>query len=451
MRRRDFLKKTSQSAGLFAGATFLSRLSFSHTQNANERVNIGIIGCGGRGRYLARFFAEQGAHITHLCDLHPERLEQMWQFLSDSQSQKSILTTNMQNVFDAKDVDAVVIATPDHWHALATIRACQAGKDVYVEKPHAHNILESRKMLEAQQKFNRIVQVGTQSRSAPYIHAALDYLRSGELGGIHLVKVYNLKPGKPFYLGDPGEPPSGFDWDAWLGPAPLRPYHQDIFSNFGWHQFWDFSGGDLADDAAHQIDLAMMLMQQQQLPAAVSCSGGRLAHKNDDSQVPDLQIATFDFDNFVMVLEHSNYPRYMQKTTGTIRRNDEFPYWTQNATRIELYGSDLLMIVGRHGGGWITMTSGGTVVDKMYGRPSDEPHVANFLECIKSRKKPIADLETVHASCCLLHMANIAYRVGNRKLFYDAQTGMFDRDDANGLLGRDYRKGYDVAKKETKP
>ncbi len=439
--RRAFIR----DAGFLTAASVVwSQAAPAAVRAANNRIQVGVIGCGGRGRYLTRFFIEQGAHITHLCDLNTRRSEKTWEFVSGLQKQKPVLTRDMQQVLGAGEVDAVIVALPDHWHAPAVVRACEAGKDVYVEKPHAHNIYESRKMVKVKNKTGRIVQVGTQSRSAPYISAALEYIRSGVLGDIHLVKVYNLKPGKPFHLGEPGTPPAGFDWDAWLGPAPERPYHRDIYKNFGWHQFWDYSGGDLADDAAHQLDLAVMLMQVPELPHAVSSSGGRLAHSGDDSQVPDLLVTNYDFKDYVMVLEHSNYPRYMQKTTSTIRRNDEFPYWTQNATRIELYGSGLLMIVGRHGGGWISMTSGGRVVEKMYGRPSDPAHVADFLDCLRTRKRPAGDVETIHTSCCMLHMANIAHRAGNRKLFYDAGSGTFDHAGADKLIGREYRRGYKV-------
>ncbi|MBN2377470.1 MAG: hypothetical protein JXD22_13795, partial [Sedimentisphaerales bacterium] len=239
-------------------------------------------------------------------------------------------------------------------------------------------------------------------------------------------------------------PPANFNWDNWLGPRPERPYHQHILYG-GWHEFWDFCGGGLADDGAHQVDLAMMLMGDPGMPAAVSCSGGRLQHKGDDSEVPDLQIAAYDFDDFVMTLEHSLYPRYMQKTTATIRRNDEFPYWTQNATRIELYGSELMMTIGRHGGGWQVTQSGGRVVEQMYGRVPDPDHQKNFLDCLKTRKKPNADIEMLHPSCTLLHMANIAYRVGNKKLWFDAKTETFiNNTDANKLVKSTYRNKFQI-------
>jgi predicted dehydrogenase len=411
---------------------------------ASERVRMALVGCGGRGSYVARGLIEQGAELVYLCDLHDDRLEQAAEFLSEVQSKKPKFFKDMREVYDAGDVDAVVIATPDHWHAPAAIMACQAGKDVYVEKPHSYCIWESQKMIEASRKYDCVIEVGTQNRSAPYNLAAREYIKSGKLGEVHLVKVYSLKPGEPFHLGDPGKKPDSFDWDAWLGPAPERSYHETIFDH-GWHHFWDYSGGDLADDAAHQVDLALMLMDDPGMPKAVSCSGGRIHHKGDDSQVPDLQIVTYDYDDFVMTLEHSNYPRYMRKTTATIRRNDLLPYWTQNATRIELYGSELMMIVGRHGGGWIVMTSGGKVVDKMYGRVPDTDHQKNFLESVKRRGQPNADIETAHPGCTLLHMANIAHLVGNQELWFDAKTEKFiGNDDANKLIKRQYRKKYEV-------
>jgi len=431
------------SAGGLAGMVLGGRTT--RVLGANERVQLALIGCGGRGRIVAMGLIECGAVFSWVCDLHPGRLGAVAEQLGQAQGRKPKQTKQMQEIFDASDVDGVVIATPDHWHAPASIAACQAGKDVYVEKPHSHNLWESRKMLEAARKYKRVMQIGTQNRSGPYNLSALEYVRSGKLGQIRLVKVYNLKPGGPFHLGEAGTPPAGFDWDRWLGPAAARPYHRRIFEG-GWQKYWDFCGGDMGNDGIHQLDLAMMLMGDVGMPKAVSCSGGRLAYKGDDAEVPDVQIVTFDFDEFVMTFELTGYPRYMRKTTGTIRRRDEFPYWTQNATRIELYGSELMMTIGRHGGGWQVTTSGGKVVDQMYGRPPDLHHERNFLECIKNRKRPNADIEILHRSCALVHLGNIAYRVGNRKLWFDADRERFVADEqANALLKRQYRRGYELA------
>jgi hypothetical protein len=185
------------------------------------------------------------------------------------------------------------------------------------------------------------------------------------------------------------------------------------------------------------------MMGDPGLPKKVACIGGKTVFL-DDRQVPDVQVATFEFEDFILTMELTNYPRYMQKTTGTIRRNDELPYWSQNATRVELYGSEQMMTIGRHGGGWQVMTSGGKVVQQMYGRPADEPHYVNFLDCVKSRAKPNADIKTAHVACTMIHMANIAHRIGNTGLTFDPGAGRFtDNDRANRLLKRFYRKGYE--------
>ncbi len=189
----------------------------------------------------------------------------------------------------------------------------------------------------------------------------------------------------------------------------------------------------------------MMLMGSPGLPKRVSCMAGRFVHRNDDGVVPDTQEVTYEFDNFLMTFELTGYPKYMRKTTATIRRNDEYPYWTQNSTRIELYGSELMMTVGRHGGGWQVTTSGGRVVEQMYGRPCDEEHYRNFLACVKDRKQPNAAVEVAHPSAALVYMANIAHRVGNTTLEFDAEKERFKNNPAaTKQLRREYRKGYAV-------
>jgi predicted dehydrogenase len=450
--RRHFLSKTAK--GLIAGAVpvgiIMTTKSSLSIVGANERINLALMGCGGRGHLLARNFISEGVQFSYVCDAHAGRMEDMAQLLSDLQGGRPKKVNDIRMAFDDKDVDAVVIATPHHWHALPTIQAVQSGKDVYLEKPASLTIWEDQKMREAAKKYDRIVQIGTQNRSAPYVHAAKEYIRNGSLGDIHLVKVFNLKPnspfidrGKPFFLGDSEEPPKELNWDLWLGGSPARSYYPAIFNNYGWVAFWDFSLGDL-DDAYHQIDIAHYLMGEQN-PETVSSSGGRFYYKSDDAEIPDTQVCSYEFDNFVMTLEMSGYPTYMRKTTTTIRRNDEFPYWTQNATRIELYGSKELMILGRMGGGWVTMTSGGKVVEKMYGRVPDVIHIQNFLDCLKSRKRPNADISLLHKSINAAHMSNIAYRVGNKKLYFDSKTEKFlNDDDANKLIKREYREKYRI-------
>ncbi|MDD5522889.1 MAG: Gfo/Idh/MocA family oxidoreductase [Kiritimatiellae bacterium] len=442
--RRTFLHHSVGTVtGTALGLGAMTAIGAENVSGANERVNIAMIGCGGRGNFVARGLIEKGACITYLCDLQSPRLEKSWKFLSEVQNTKPKLVSNMKEVLDAKDVDAVVVATPDHWHAPATVLACQAGKDVYVEKPHSHCIWESQKMIEAARKYKRIVQVGTQNRSGPYILSALEYIKTGKLGKISLVKVYNMFPGGPFKLGTSDKCPDDFDWDKWLGRAPERPYHQRIVHG-GWLHYWDFNSGIMFGNAIHQLDLALMMMGDPPLPTSVRSLGVKYCHDGDESEIPDIHNISWDFGTFVMTFDLTRYQRYMEDTSTTIRRNDLFPYWTMNATRIELYGSSLLMTLGRHGGGWIVQQPGGGIVDKMFGRPCDEPHYENFLACIKSRKAPTADVGIVHNSNVVMHMSNIAHRVGNVALKYDSKTGKFDNDDANKLIKDTYRKGYEI-------
>ncbi len=447
LNRRQFIVKSGKTAALTAGGLSLTSALPSRVLGANDRLRIALVGCGGRGRLDARCAVVNGAEIAWLCDLRDDRLADAAKFLAEVQDRPIKQTKSMAEVYADKDVDAVIIATPDHWHAPASILACQAGKDVYVEKPQSHNLFEGRQMIKAARKYGCVVQVGTQNRSGAYNADASQYIASGQLGKIPLVKVYNLKPGNPFNLGETGPKPANFDWDRWLGAAPVHPYHDNLFKG-GWHHFWDFSGGDLANDGIHQMDLALMLLGDPGMPNSVSVSGGRLAHKGDDSEVPDLMIATYEFDDFVLVVEHSNYPRYMRKTTGTIRRNDEFPYWTQNSTRIELYGSELMMTVGRHGGGWQVVTSGGHKVEEHYGRTCDDEHMLDFFDAIKTRNRAKGDVETLEPAAGLVHLANISYQTGKRKLWYDNKNTAFINDpQANKLVKRTYRPKYAVPEK----
>ncbi|RME89698.1 MAG: gfo/Idh/MocA family oxidoreductase, partial [Verrucomicrobia bacterium] len=376
MNRRRFLASSVRATAGFAA---LGGVAGRRVLGANERPHVALIGCGGRGRYDARGIIAAGTRLSWLCDVDPAQSAGTAKFLEryapDTKAANIRQTRHLDEVLEDDSVDAVIVATPDHWHATASVRAVLAGKDVYVEKPHAHSIHESEVMVRAAEKTGRLIQVGTQNRSGAYNHKALEYLRSGKLGPIHLVKVYNLKSGGPFRLGDPGRPPADFLWDVWLGPAPERPYHQRIVHG-GWHHFWDYSGGDLCDDAAHQVDLALMLMGDPGLPRSVSSAGGRLAHQGDDSEVPDLLVSSFEFDGFVLTLEHSNYPKYMMKTTTSIRQGDKFPFWMHNATRIELYGTEQMMVVGRHGGGWQATIYPWEVMAQEYGRPCDDEHYA---------------------------------------------------------------------------
>ena len=443
--RRKFLKDQAAlgHAAAIAAGTFAAA-SPTKVLGANETVRFALIGCGGRGRSVAANLIREGGRCVALCDVDDSSAASASDFFEQRAGGGSLPRYKYpEQVFDRQEVDAVVLALPVHWHAPLTIQACQAGKDVFVEKPHTHNIWESWQVIAAARKYERVVQVGTQNRSAEYNQEARRVIQEGHLGPTHLVKVYNLLGGGPWRLGEPEDPPASLDWDRWLGPAAERPYRRSLYRR-GYWRLWDLGGGSHLSDGIHQMDLAHMLLGDPGLPQSVVATGGRLAHPDDDSQTPDVLACHFEYDDFVLVFEASEYPAYMRKTPGQVRQGDEFPLWMQNSTRVELYGRDLMMLVGRMGGGWQMTAYPWEVKKQMYGRHPDPEHARNFLECVKSRRSPNADPVSQHASISVLHMANIAHRLGNRKLHWDDQAGQFDDAEANQLIKRQYRSPYVV-------
>lgn len=443
--RRQFLRH-SQQLGIGAAAfTILRDARSVRGAPANEQVVLAAVGCGGRGSALTQGFVQRGdCRYAFACDPHAPRAESLAQWIGQQQGTAPQVTTDIRRVLDDATVDAVVSATPDHWHALSSVWACQAGKDVYVEKPPTHNCWEGQQMVAAARKYERMVQCGFQNRSAPYNMAAKRYLDEGKLGTIHLCRIYNQKPpwGMSPRVPD-SDPPAGLDWDVWNGPAPNRPFNQSVFES--WHHVWDYSGGDIANDASHQIDLARWLLGVE-LPKTVYSTGGRFA---DDPQTlvaetPDTQIALYDFDNLLVSFELTLFTPYMLKTDSHIRDNDLFPYWMQNATRIEIFGTEGMMVVGRHGGGWQVFVRPQNrepvVAEQMYGRFPDPEHKEDFVQSVRTRRLPSADIREGHLSCLWIHYANISYRLGGAKLTIDPTTEQIsDHPAAMQLFDRSYR------------
>jgi len=312
----------------------------------------------------------------------------------------------MRISFDDKDVDAVVICTPEHWHALATIRACQAGKDVYVEKNISLNIPEGRKMIKAAEKYSRIVECGFQNRSAPYNISARDYIMSGKLGKIALIKAYCMLPGnKPWIYKEDTPVPEGLDWDQWLGPAPLVPYN--VSRHKGYNEFWAYSCGLPLADCCHVIDLARMVIGDPGHPDSVYCAGGRVLY-DDNRDIPENQTITYDFGGIPMTVEASIYAEYLSKAPPEIRYGDLFPNWPFNSDRMEIYGTEGMMYLGRHGAGWQVLGKNSEVIAQEYGYFPDEVHQQDFINCIRTRKTPNSDIFQGHMSGSLVHLANLS-------------------------------------------
>jgi predicted dehydrogenase len=433
--RRDFLKSTLGTAAAMAV------LPQRPSRAANEKVILGVMGLGGRGQQLARMFAGRSdVQIAYLCDADSRRFAQAKQAIEQAQGKPPQMVQDFRRILDDASVDALINATPDHWHGLGTILACQAGKDVYVEKPLAHNIWEGRKMIEAARKYQRVVQVGMQTRSAPYMKDALEQVRSGKLGDVHMIRVFNMMQHSPMSPGSVQPVPEGFDYDMWSGPAPKLPYNPSR----SWLNQWEYSCGPIPGDAIHQLDLARMLIGDKPYPDTVAHAGGVRALR-DGREIPDTQLALYEYGDFTLVFEAALWTPYMKKIAPHIRDNDLFPDWPFCATRVEVLGTKGFMYLGRHGGGWQIYDADDKVIDFRYGRQGDKPHQDNFIQCIRTRERPNADVEQGHYSALLCHMANIACRVGNRKLKFDPKTETFaDAPDANQYVKRTYRQPWVV-------
>jgi predicted dehydrogenase len=334
----------------------------------------------------------------------------------------------------------LINATPDHWHALGTILACQAGKDVYVEKPMSYNIWEGRKVIEAARKYRRVVQVGMQSRSAPYSKQAADYIQSGKLGDVHLVRVFNMMQHSPMTMGPAKEPPAALDYDMWCGPAAKLPYQPGR----EWLAMAEYSCGPIPGDAVHQLDLARFILGDPPCPDTVVQSGG-LNVLRDGRDTPDTQFALFEYGRITLQFEGALWTPYLKKTPMPLRDTDQLPNWTLNSTRVEVFGTRGLLFLGRHGDGWQVFNEAGESVIADSPKQSDPEHQDNFIECVRSRRQPNASAEQGHYSAMLCHLANVSWRMGNKKLAFDKKTETFTGEpEAGKLLKRTYRAPWVV-------
>jgi predicted dehydrogenase len=422
-----------------SSATAAALATAERAAGANERVNIALIGAGGRGRDHINFYARiPEARIGAICDVNQEAQERAVALVEKLQGHKPKTYYDMREAFDDKAVDAVSIATPNHWHALSAVWACQAGKDVYVEKPASYNVFEGRKMVEAARKYNRMVQVGMQSRTIAHKQKAMELLRQGVIGKIYLSKGLCYKR-RPSIGRQPDKPvPPGVNWDLFLGPAPMRPFNELRFK-YNWHWFWDTGNGDIGNQGVHEMDIALWGLGRDTLPKAVYSIGGKYAY-DDMQETPNTQLATFDYGDAELVFEvrglltgeEGGLPKRGAHTIGNL-----------------FYGSDGYMSVDVGGFQVYKGEKCEKVMDEKFSEQQQwdtTPQMANFLKAVKSRnyKDLAGDIELGARAAALCHLANISYRV-KRKLNFDPAAMQFVSDaEANRMLTRDYRKPYVV-------
>jgi len=419
--RRSFLNASAATA-----ATGLTLLSSSTAKAApGDRVNLCVVGVRGRGMGLARNFAGlPQAQITHICDVNEARFEPAIKAISEIQGTAPQPVQDLRRVLELPSVDAIVVATPDHWHALATIWGCQAGKHVYVEKPISNNVFEGWQMVQAARTYDRAVQVGTQSRSVPHYREAIEYIRSGKLGRVHAAKAWNSQLRRRVPAVPDSPVPTGLDWNIWQGPAPERSFNENVYT-YGWRWLWDYGTGDMGNDGVHDLDIARWGLGVD-FPEAVQCTADKLQFTGDIQQTPDTQYVTFTFPaNRILLYEQRLWSPYTQEGF-------------ENG--VAFYGNAGYMLIGRRG--WKVVERGNNVVVDRQVPFSDIPHLENFLDAVRTGAELNCEIEEGYRSTLLAHLGNLSYRV-DRPLEFDAATQMF-RDDAeaSSLLNRRGRKEF---------
>jgi predicted dehydrogenase len=441
--RRDFAK-TVTAAGV---STALSRM---RVLGANDRIRLGFVGLGNRGdQVLDGFLEHKDAEVVAIADLYEPYLDFAARKIGTSPRQLQ----DYRKLLEMKDVDAVVIATPDHWHALQTIHAFEAGKDVYVEKPLSLCVAEGRKMVESARRHNKVTQVGIMRRSSPWAKDAADFIRGGGLGKITVVRALHVENEWPHGIGNPpdGDPPAWFDWEAWLGPAPRVPYNMNrTFYRFRW--FYDYSGGQVTNFGVHYIDMIHWALGQD-APLAVTAMGAKLAVE-DNREIPDTIEAAWSYPGGTLVTFsqfNANGARAAARdgqiefrgTKGTLYVNwDGYEVVPEEITQDvvparspltraadERYGKDRKTMIPPKRNG---------------GRDSTPLHARNFLDCVRSRQMCNCDIEAGHRSTSATLIANIALKTKSHLEWDRASERFTNNPDANKLLSYEYRAPYQL-------
>jgi len=399
---------------------------------ASDQVNLGIIGVGGRGRYLLQSYAKiSGANIKTICDADKASLEKAQAVASKLGIAKPSEVTDMRRLLDDKTIDAIVVTTPDHWHAPAAILGVEAGKDVYVEKPASHNIREGRLMIDAARRTGKLMQVGTQSRSRESTVRAIELIKSGKIGRVLTAKAWNIQLRDDIGHKEDGPVPAGVDYETWLGPAPWIPFNENRF-HYKWHWHWHFGTGDAGNDGAHQIDIARWALGES-YPVRVSGSGRKVFFK-DDQQTPDSMLATFDYEDGKSLI-------WEQRIWNPYGMNE-----IENG--VGVYGTEGMIHIGQYNRKWgfKVFDKDGKMTQHDDAGDSDAVHQQKFVDSVRSRKLPPGDIMEGHLSAIHCHLANIVARTG-RNVSFDQETETIVGDSvANAHVKRTYRSHWGTPK-----
>jgi predicted dehydrogenase len=451
--RRQFVSTTTAGivgagaalgAAAQSGATTTSSSSSassaSRVQGANDRVRVALIGAGRQGIGVMRNHQRlNDVEVVAVCDVYKPNLDK-----ASTAAPKAERFTDFRRILDDKSIDAVILGTPDHWHALQTVMACAAGKDVYVEKPTSVAIAEGRAMVDAARRHQRIVQVGTQQRSGLHFQRAVEVVKDGKIGVVTAVRCWNVANASPEGIGNPPDtdPPADLDWDMWLGPAPKVAFnanrfgvHPEGFSHFRW--FWDYAGGMMTDWGVHLIDIVQWAMNVD-APLAVTAVGGKFQLK-DNRETPDTILATYQYPGFVM--------SYENRVCNGHQLND-------HDYGIYFYGTDATLFVDREGyrlepelrsRGKEQPPELRTFPAQMRSTLDNPTHARNFIDCVKSRQAPICDIEIGHRSSSTAILGNLALRSG-ASVTWDGKAEKVTNGNrkAADLLTREYRRPWEL-------
>jgi predicted dehydrogenase len=441
MTRRGFVGAVGGSAAV------LATQGASAAVAANDKVRLGLIGAGSRGnQLLGSFLPRPEVDLVAVADVDDRHATETAARIKKEKGNDVVTSRDYRSLLDNNNLDAVIIATPDHWHALPAIHAVMAGKDVYVEKPVGHNVAEGQAMIRAARKYQKVMAVGTQQRSSENFQKAVETVRSGKLGKVFWIQTWNFENISPVGIGRPADtaPPPHVDYDRWLGPAPQRPFNPNRFHLlFRW--FFDYAGGMMSDWGVHLNDIALWALDSKG-PQAVTATGGILT-SDDNRDTPDTLQVVYDFPGCTLTYS-------MRKGNGLKFNGHDYGILfcgTDGSLLLDRSGHEIIpdKIVLPYG---IKLAQGDRPLRKISLEKSQvkakndgiPAHVADFLDCLKTRRRPVADIEVAHRSTNTCHLGNIAFKVG-RKLYWDEATETFKNDpEANALLTREPRRGFEL-------
>jgi predicted dehydrogenase len=436
--RRKFINDTSK----IIAATGLSTLapasmfasSYNRKLSPNEKITIGLIGAKNMGfGNLKNALQQPNVECAAICDIDDSILKDRTAEIAKQQGKAPIQYKDFRKLIDNKDIDAVIIGTPDHWHCLPFVYACQAGKDIYVEKPLANSIAECDVMVKAARKYNRVVQVGQQQHTGSHFNGAMDFMKSGKIGQIRKVNIwanFNYGTGQPAV---PDEPvPAGVDFETWLGPAPQRTFNKARFHG-SWRMFWDYGGGLMTDWGVHLLDMALWVKDANYTPLAVTATGGNFSFPDNAHETFDTMSVSYQMKDYTINWEHS--AGLQQGPFG-------------RAYGLAFVGNDATLVLDRSS--WelfpeydnAKKATKVPAMPKQTGADSQAEHMKNFLECIKSRKDPNCTIENGRLVAMYAHMGNIALRTNSRLVWNENDRNFGKNDAANALITPKYRKPW---------